>query len=136
MVTANDEEQETDLIRCKLCEEHVWIRKDRMEKHIAKVHAPNAPARKGFTTYHANLVSSFPPKVISPASPSISKPGTIKLTSRTSQRTGQGRCTECGTTALILWHYPESNQGPVDLCSQCKPVVFERSFGKNEMGKA
>jgi len=136
MVTANNEEQEIDLIRCKLCEEHVWIRKDRMEKHVAKVHAPNAPARKGYTTYHAKVISSFPPKVISTAGPSVSKPGTIKLTARTSRRTGQGRCAECGAEGQSLWHYPESNQGPVDLCSQCKPEVFERSFEKNGVEEA
>jgi hypothetical protein len=122
------------LVPCKLCSNPVWIRKDRLQKHVQKVHAANAAPKKSFTTYKARIASSFPPKVIT-QSTTVKQNGlqigTIKtiLTSRTGQRIGKGICAECGVEQLSLWQYFESNEGTVKICSGCKPNVFERSFG-------
>jgi len=107
-----------------------------MEKHIKKVHSPTAAPRKSFTTYHANLASTFPPRVNQPApglKPGVPAPGSIHLASRRGRRAGAGRCAECGAQVEFLWHYTESSHGAVDICAGCKPVVFERSFGQLEM---
>jgi hypothetical protein len=147
MDTTNDGYYEPNMVRCNLCSNHVWVREDRLEKHIGKIHAPMAPSKKSFTTYHARLVSSFPPKVI--RLPKTSRTdglpagtmnshfiglGNIMLISRTGSRSGGGRCSECDLERSSIWHYSESNRGPVDICSTCKPNVFERSFGNSKVG--
>ena len=122
MATSSADDQDKDLVQCTQCS-HVWLRKDRLEQHIRKVHSPTAAPRKSFTTYTANLASTFPPKITT-----LTKPGNITLTSRVGKRAGKGCCAECGLEVTNLWHYSESNRGPVDICSACKPKVFERSF--------
>ena len=134
MEPTNTEDNEADLVRCVLCEKHVWVRKDRLEKHIGKIHSKSVAPRKSFTSYHAHLSSTFPPKVkvkavIKPAGLAVGAEGPFKLISRAGSRAGSGRCLECGQEVLQLWHYPGSSQGPVDICVNCKPEVFERSFG-------
>jgi len=132
MVHSNTEDQEKDLVQCNLCANHVWLRRDRLEQHMRKVHPVNAPARKSFSSYHATLASTFPPRVAAQATPPterFTEPGNIRLILRSGRRAGQGRCAECGLEELTLWHYADSNCGPVDICSSCKPKVFERSFG-------
>ncbi len=145
MATPNGGDKETDLVRCDLCQSHVWVRKDRLEQHTGKVHSPKAAPRKSFTTYHARLLSTYPPKLYAQSNPSKQKdlpvgtknnlflvPGDIKLASRRGSRVGKGFCAECGVDELVLWRYSESNRGIVDICSRCKPAVFDRSFGKPE----
>jgi hypothetical protein len=61
------------------------------------------------------------------------QPGGVILISRRGMRVGAGRCAECGIKESKLWHYAQSNRGPVCLCSNCKAKVFERSFGKSPM---
>ena len=133
MVTPIDSENKLEMVPCKLCSNQVWIRKDRLQNHIAKVHSPTAAPRKSFTTYKARIASTFPPKVI--AKPTIAPKTSlsnasknITLTSRSGQRAGKGICAECGLEQLVVWHYAESNQGPVDICNECKQIVFARSF--------
>jgi len=132
---AIEKENETDeMVRCILCSNQVWLRKDRLEKHIGKVHSPNISPKKTFTTYHARIESNFPPK-------NSSKPKalearrhaeseSIRLLSPNGQRIDKGRCAECGLDEVVVWHYVESNFGSVDICRACKVNVFERSFGK------
>ena len=55
--------------------------------------------------------------------------GNITLISRSGRRAGPGRCAECGLEQPALWHYSESNLGPVGICGPCKTKVFERSLG-------
>ncbi|MCX6081375.1 MAG: hypothetical protein NTW32_17730 [Chloroflexi bacterium] len=139
MEPSNVEENEEDLVRCTLCQNHVWVRKDRLEKHIGKIHSKTAAPKKSFTTYHAHLASTFPPRVKTQA---ITKPvslpagakSDITLISRAGSRVGPGRCAECGLDHKALWRYAESSQGLVDICSQCKPKIFERSFEKADPG--
>ena len=135
MMTQSDEDNESVRVRCELCLNQVWIRQDRLQKHIQKVHPPSAASKKSFTTYKARIASTFPPKV--PTQAITVKPvgwqaGTnrINLISRKGQRVGSGVCSECGVEQVSRWHYSESNQGPVDICTGCKQSVFERSFGK------
>jgi hypothetical protein len=131
-------EQDSEMVRCPLCTNQVWIQKDRLEKHIKKAHSQSAAPRKSFTTYHAKLQSTFPPRVpsnkkaskLSGGSADRGKPG-IVLISRTGSRLGAGRCAECGLEVTQLWFYADSNRGPVEICSSCKSNVFERSFEKN-----
>ena len=133
MATPNAVDNEI-LVPCKLCSNQVWIRKDRLQKHVQKVHPLNAASKKSFTTYKARIASTFPPKVMT-QSTTVKQGGLpmgaihLTLTSRRGQRIGKGICAECGVEQLSLWHYSESNQGPVDICSGCKPDVFDRSFG-------
>ena len=133
MELPNDIDNEM-MVPCKQCSNQVWIRKDRLQLHIQKVHSPRAAPKKSFTTYKARIASTFPPKVIT-KSTTIKQAGlprgevNIILTSRGGQRVGKGLCAECGVQQLCLWHYSESNQGAVDICSRCKPIVFDRSFG-------
>ena len=136
MATSNTPDQETELVRCTLCSNHVWIRRDRMEQHVRKVHPSTSPSKKSFTAYTARLASTFPPRVTpkagAPRSAGSQGKANIRLTSRDGRRAGQGRCAECGVEALNLWNYAESDHGPVDICADCKPAVFERSFGATE----
>ncbi len=119
---------EDDLVKCSQCAKPVWVRRDRLEKHIARAHSPTAAPKKSFTTYTAKIASTFPPKVSPSAALPGSRPGTIMLTSRRGRRAGAGCCAECGLEALNIWHYSESNQGPVELCADCRDKVFARSF--------
>ena len=128
------DENETELVRCVLCAEHVWVRKDRLDKHIGKIHSHSAASKKSFTTYHAHMASTFPPKVKTkpvekPVGLSAGSENGFKLVSRVGSRSGSGRCAECGQDQMHLWHYSGSSQGPVDICSECKGQVFARSFG-------
>jgi hypothetical protein len=133
MVTPNDVENET-MVPCKKCSNRVWIRKDRMQQHIQKVHPSTAAPKKSFTTYKARIASTFPPRVLT-QSVIVKRDGlqmgttNITLTSRRGQRIGKGICAECGIEQSSLWRYFESNQGVVDICSGCKQKVFDRSFG-------
>ena len=122
------------MVPCKQCSNQVWIRKGRLQAHIQKVHSPKAAPKQSFTTYKARIASTYPPKVItkSTIAKQVGLPRgavNIILTSRRGQRVGKGLCVECGVEQLFLWHYSESNQGAVDICSGCKPNVFDRSFG-------
>jgi hypothetical protein len=133
MATSSDVDNEI-MVPCKQCSNQVWIRKDRLQAHIQKVHSPKAAPQKSFTTYKARIASTFPPKVItkSTTAKQAGLPGgavDIILTSREGQRIGEGICAECGVEQLSLWHYSKSNQGAVDICSECKQNVFDRSFG-------
>jgi hypothetical protein len=125
MAETSDADSEKDLVQCPLCEKHVWVRKDRLEMHNRRVHPATAPSKKSFSTYHAKMASSLPPKNMH--QPSAQK--SIILISRSGRRAGPGRCAECGLEQPALWHYSESNLGPVDICGPCKTTVFERSFG-------
>ena len=131
MTIANDVNvDDEEMVVCKLCTNRVWIRKDRLENHVQKVHSPTAAPKKSFTTYKARIESNFPPKVLT-NSPTVKRYGKIEITitSRSGQRIGKGICSACGTEQSSLWHYLESNQGAVDLCGGCKQIVFDRSFG-------
>jgi len=131
------------MVRCPVCANPVWIQKDRLERHIKKAHAQTAAPRKSFTTYHAKLESTFPPRMAPAKTRSKqagmqagkSKPGTLALISRTGSRLGPGHCAECDLEVTQLWFYAESNRGPVEICSSCKAHVFERSFGKNSQAE-
>ncbi len=116
------------MVRCALCTTPVWLQQDRLEAHINKVHNEKAAPRKSFTTYKARVESNHPPKQTT----NLPRPtfGNIRLTSQNGQRAGKGSCGECGKQDVIVWHYDESNRGPVDICGSCKTPVFERSFGK------
>ncbi|MEI7844477.1 MAG: hypothetical protein WCK35_01610 [Chloroflexota bacterium] len=132
---AIEKENETDeMVRCILCSNQVWLRKDRLEKHIGKVHSPNTSPKKTFTTYHARIESNFPPKISSkPKALEARGRGeleSIRLLSQNGQRIDKGCCAECGLDGVVVWHYVESNLGSVDICRSCKVNVFERSFGK------
>jgi hypothetical protein len=133
MTTPSDVDNEI-MVPCKQCSNQVWIRKDRLQVHVQKVHSPKAAPKKSFTTYKARIASTFPPKVLT-QSTIVKQAGLptsvikIILTSRGGQRVGKGLCVECGLVQLFLWHYSESNQGAVDICSGCKQNVFDRSFG-------
>jgi hypothetical protein len=133
MATPSDIDNEM-MVSCKQCSNQVWIRKDRLQAHLQKVHSPKTAPKKSFTTYKARIASTFPPKVIT-KSTTVKQAGlpgysiNIILTSREGQRVGKGLCAECGVVRLFLWHYSESNQGAVDICSGCKQNVFDRSFG-------
>jgi hypothetical protein len=133
MATPSDVDNEI-MVQCKQCSNQVWIRKDRLQLHMQKVHSPKAAPKKSFTTYKARIASTFPPKVIT-KSTTVKQAGlpgcaiNIILTSREGQRVGKGLCAECGVEQSFLWHYSESNQGAVDICSGCKQIVFDRSFG-------
>lgn len=130
MATEKGEDPQEDLVRCDLCATPIWIRKDRLEQHMHKVHSPTAAPKKSYTTYTAKIASTFPPRVSpGPEAKRIFAPGSIKLLSRNGQRAGKGICAECGLDGLQLWHYAETSQGPLDLCGGCKSVVYERSFG-------
>jgi len=137
MTTTNNESPEAEMVRCTLCPTPVWMRKDRLEKHIAKVHSQTAPSKKTFSSYHARLESTSLARKKSP-NPAESntrlrgKSSNLKLISRDGHRAGPGRCAECGFEQSQLWQYAESNHGPVEICSGCKPLVFERSFGAVE----
>ena len=132
MATPNETDNEI-MVPCKLCPNPVWIRKDRMQTHVQKVHSAKAAPKKSFTTYKARIASTFPPKVVT-KSVTVKQAGVPKgaikiiLTSRAGLRVGQGICAECGVEQLSLWRYSESNQGAVDICSGCKQNVFDRSF--------
>jgi len=133
MVTPNDVDNES-MIPCTQCSNRVWIRKDRMQKHIQKVHPSTAASKKSFTTYKARIASTFPPKVLTQSITikhnSLQKGITnITLVSRKGQRIGKGICAECGVEQSSLWRYLESNQEAVNICSECKQNVFDRSFG-------
>jgi hypothetical protein len=122
------------MVHCKQCSNQVWIRKDRLQTHVQKVHSPKAAPKKSFTTYKARIASTYPPKVItkSTIAKQVGLPKgavNIIISSRRGQRTGKGLCLVCGAERLFLWHYSESNQGAVNICSDCKPSVFDRSFG-------
>lgn len=39
------------------------------------------------------------------------------------------RCAFCGVKRRPVWNYAQSSQGPVAVCSKCKPWVFDLSFG-------
>jgi len=130
MTATNDTEQE--MVLCKLCTDQVWIQKDRLEKHMQKAHSPKAAPKKSFTTYKARIASTYPPKVNAPTANRAGRPlggSKITLFSRNGQRLEKGICAECGQEQPALWQYSESSQGPVDICSDCKTIVFERSFG-------
>ena len=121
------------MVPCKQCSNQVWIRKDRLQAHIQKVHSSKAAPKKSFTTYKARIASTFPPRVITKST--IVNQADLRggkanliLTARAGQRVGKGICKECGVEQLSLWRYSESNQGMVDICSACKPTVFDRSF--------
>jgi hypothetical protein len=135
MSTPNDVVDENEImVPCRQCTNPVWVRKDRLQMHLQKVHSPKAAPKKSFTTYKAKIVSSFPPKVTLKAATAkpVGLPDNalqILLGSRDGQRIGKGICAECGVEQISLWHYAESNRGAVDLCSGCKPHVFDRSFG-------
>ena len=49
------------------CSNQVWIRKDRLQAHILKVHSSGAIPKKSFTTYKARIASTFPPRVLTPS---------------------------------------------------------------------
>lgn len=54
----------------------------------------------------------------------------VILISRRGKRVDERRrCNECRDIRPLLWEYPESNCGSVLICSLCKSVVFDRSFG-------
>lgn len=133
MTTPNADDPET-MVLCPQCSNPVWMRADRLQAHLHKVHSPKAAPKKSFTTYTARIASTYPPKVktkmasVRPAG--LPKgAGLFSLISREGQRVGQGFCAECGVEQLVLWHYAESSQGSVKICSGCKPTVFARSFG-------
>ena len=123
------------MVPCKQCSNQVWIRKDRLQAHIQKVHSLKAAPKTKFTTYKARIASTFPPKVVT-KSTVVKKTGkargaaNIILTTRDGKRIGNGFCSGCGVEQLTLWHYSESNLGPVDICNECKADIFDRSFGQ------
>lgn len=128
------EQNNEDRVQCKLCEGHVWMRKDRLQKHLEKVHSAKAAPKKSFTTYKARIASKYPPKLIIKGSnilPELAiKSKTIFfISNRNGQRAPSGKCTECGVEHQPIWLYQESTSGEVMLCEDCKPAVFERSFG-------
>jgi hypothetical protein len=134
MTTPSNTDNET-MVPCKLCSNQVWIRKDRLQAHIQKVHSLKAAPKTKFTTYKARIASTFPPKVVTKSTVAKQTGKTrgaadIILTTRAGRRAGKGLCAECGLEQLTLWHYSESNLGPVDICSECKANVFDRSFGQ------
>lgn len=50
----------------------------------------------------------------------------VRRGTRVSERTC---CDECGIEEKPIWRYSKSNLGVVYLCSRCKRIVFDRSFG-------
>jgi hypothetical protein len=50
---------------------------------------------------------------------------------RRSRRVSQGgRCDKCRTVTTLLWEYCDSSLGrPALVCSTCKPIVMDASFG-------
>ena len=134
-ISTEVEEVEVERVRCMLCATQVWLRSDRLEKHIARVHPLSAPSKKGFTQYHARLESTPLARKVLPPTPGQSAAekepiiGNVILLTRQGRRSVQGRCAECGQEGVMLWNYAESTRGPLDICGSCKPLVFERSFG-------
>lgn len=56
----------------------------------------------------------------------------MKLKSASSVRGRVARnCTQCGIIVQRPWVYNLSSKKPVYLCSECKPLVLSKSFGKN-----
>ncbi|MEI6289932.1 MAG: hypothetical protein WCP19_05815 [Chloroflexota bacterium] len=126
---------EADRVQCKLCQGQVWMRKDHLQKHLEKVHSASAAPKKSFSTYKAKIASNYPPKLIAKGQIIIQDARskslvTFNLISRVGQRKAKGQCAACGAEQVVTWHYAESTAGAVDICGKCKPIVFERSFGK------
>ncbi|HDY85176.1 MAG TPA: hypothetical protein ENH74_05775 [Methylophaga sp.] len=41
-------------------------------------------------------------------------------------------CNLCHKEKSPVWHYTESSHGVVNICADCKPMLFDRSFGKKD----
>lgn len=44
----------------------------------------------------------------------------------------KSECCLCHKEKSPVWHYANSSRGPVNICSDCKPRLFDRSFGKKD----
>lgn len=57
----------------------------------------------------------------------------IRLENRDGYRYSDPRvCTACGIQAKPTWRFMATNGKDVFVCSRCKPVILERSFGKKD----
>jgi hypothetical protein len=107
-------------VKCPVCGTRVVA--DLMDEHLRLRHAG----------YRQRAV---PIEEVASIIESISKeradsPPLILVSQRGTKVTRTARCSECGYSASTLWRYSESNRGVVYLCSSCRPIVFDRSFGE------
>jgi hypothetical protein len=57
----------------------------------------------------------------------------LQLASKRGRRLeGLRKCDECRLRAVVTWRYGSTNRGEIHLCSVCRPVVYERSFGRGD----
>lgn len=54
----------------------------------------------------------------------------LRLESKRGRQVGCGHCANCGRFELSLWRYNKSTIGPANLCTACKNLALDRSFGK------
>ena len=109
--------------KCRICGQ--LIRESRLQKHMINGHPRElvgvGPREKERTDL-PNLVrkkKTHAPRIV--------------LKSRRGFRAqGNGRCDECGQEFVYVWRYTHSSHGTVHLCGECKPRVFDHSFGKKD----
>lgn len=105
---------------CPIC--MVQVRVDRIDNHIKKVHNKGDVVQ--VNSIKGKLSSSL--KNNEPENINI-----LYLKSKRGLRIEElEQCDECKMGTKPVWRYSESNKGVIFLCSSCKPLVLERSFGK------
>lgn len=126
----------SEWVECPRCGIHVH--RERIEQHLAHAHdgeenkaapPPAKPAPPGPRVRILPPGAKFKPKAPAPKPEHPVSTHLILYSRRGSRVTGKEFCRECGTRKDHIWRYAESNRGTVYLCSECKPLVFDRSFG-------
>jgi hypothetical protein len=60
------------------------------------------------------------------------KPQLVLVSKRGMRIPSKTECSLCHKAKSPVWHYAKSSRGPVNICGDCKPRLFDRSFGKKD----
>jgi hypothetical protein len=111
----------------------ISVGEQRTVRHRQIAIAESATLRTDRTPGKTRTKTKTPPKRLPKKRPAAHTTSPIKLASKRCRwvDNSQNRCCdECHTRGeKKLWRYSRSNQGTICLCSRCKRIVLDRSFG-------
>jgi hypothetical protein len=131
----DDPSRDKRMSTCDIC--GVRVRRDRLQKHVERVHTEKPEKKKDLATcmfcgaiMHRKELAAHCCAGGSSQLAELEPPTPIILESKRGKRIGDSKhCSECHGLFDVVWRYAKSNMGVVYLCSSCKPIVFDRSFG-------
>ena len=69
-------------------------------------------------------------KAVRTSSEARRRPAFKLISKRSSKLLDGGTCANCKKSYPLLWRYAESTIGSLNLCTDCKPLLLDFSFGK------